>query len=71
MLSKNVIGILIASLESQDDALVPLAQKTLESLKTVLAKEDVSPQAQISIMEQVLNGSGYVAFDKNTSKTKN
>lgn len=67
MLLKNTVSILVNVLQTKDDPNFELADKTLESIKIVLAKEDISPDAQISVIEQLLNLSGHVAFDKNTS----
>ena len=67
MLQKNMMSILVTTLQAKEGSNFELADSTLESIKTVLAKETFSPEAQISIMENVLNNSGHVAFDKNTS----
>ena len=67
MLQKNMMSILVTTLQAKEGSNFELADSTLESIKTVLAKETISPEAQISIMENVLNNSGHVAFDKNTS----
>lgn len=64
---KSIVSILVTILQAKEDSNFELADKTLESIKTVLAKEDISPDSQISIIEQLLNLSGHVAFDKNTS----
>ncbi|XP_057372499.1 myb-binding protein 1A-like protein [Daphnia carinata] len=67
LLVKSIVSILVTILQAKDDSNFELADKTLESIKTVLAKEDISPDAQISIIEQLLTLSGHVAFDKNTN----
>ncbi len=67
MLQKNMMSVLVTILQTKDDSSFELADSTLESIKTVLAKDTISPGAQTSIMENLLNNSGHVAFDKNTS----
>lgn len=67
LLQKNIVAILIEGLQAKEDLNIPSAEKALESIKSVLAKEDVSPEAQISIIEQLLNSSDNIAFDKSTS----
>ncbi|KAK4004573.1 hypothetical protein OUZ56_006306 [Daphnia magna] len=67
LLLKSIVSILVTILQAKEDSNFELADKTLESIKTVLAKEDISPDSQISIIEQLLNLSGHVAFDKNTN----
>ncbi|KZS17796.1 Myb-binding protein 1A [Daphnia magna] len=67
LLLKSIVSIVVTILQAKEDSNFELADKTLESIKTVLAKEDISPDSQISIIEQLLNLSGHVAFDKNTN----
>ncbi|XP_045035589.1 myb-binding protein 1A-like protein [Daphnia magna] len=67
LLLKSIVSILVTILQAKEDSNFELADKTLESIKTVLAKEDISPDSQISIIEQLFNLSGHVAFDKNTN----
>lgn len=67
MLQKNIVSILIEGLQVKDELNIPSAEKALDSIKNVLVKEDVSPEAQIAIIEQLLNSADNIAFDKNTS----
>ncbi|KAI9561474.1 hypothetical protein GHT06_012432 [Daphnia sinensis] len=67
LLQKSIVSILVTILQAKEDMNFELADKTLESIKTVLAKEDISPDAQISIIEPLLTLSGHIAFDKNTN----
>jgi len=67
MLQKNMMSVLVTILQANDDSSFELADSTLDSIKTVLAKDTISPEAQTSIIENLLNNSGHVAFDKNTS----
>lgn len=69
MLSKNIVLLLITSLQAKDDSLQPHAEAVLESLKSLMGKDDVTPVAQIAIVEKLLK-EGHVAFDKNTGNFK-
>lgn len=69
MLSKNIVLLLVTSLQAKDDSLQPHAEALLESLKTLMGKDDVTPTAQIAIIEKLLK-EDHVAFDKNTGNLK-
>ncbi len=69
LLSKNIVLLLITSLQAKDDSLQPHAEAVLESVKTLMGKDDVTPAAQIAIIERLLK-EDHVAFDKNTGNLK-
>ena len=66
MLLKNMVSVLVIGLEAKEDSNFALAESTLEAIKTVLTKDTISPEAQSLILENLLNNSESVAFDKIT-----
>lgn len=67
LLTKNIADILIDGIRFKEELNIPAAEKALESIKAVMAKEDVTPEAQKSILERLLIAPEHVAFDKSTS----
>lgn len=68
LLSKNILPLLVSTLQSKDSSVLPAAEGVLDSLQTVLAESDVAPTVQISIMERLLKPPGQTAFDRNTGR---
>lgn len=67
LLTKNVLVLLVSSLQANDDTtLRTTAESVLDSLKSVLVKEDATAAVQLSVLDHLLKASGQPAFDKTT-----
>ena len=68
LLSKNMAEILIEGLRVKEDLDIPSAANAIESMKSVLIKDDITSEAQMSILKRLLVAPEHVAFDKSTSR---